>query len=133
MLLSPGDRPKVFGLTASPIQNAKNPIVSLNIPQTNIDAQVIGVLDHVDELAQHTPRPVEVIQEYPISLEQSSYPEPSSWSCINVFDRATLSAIAEYWPVIECRHHVASDNLGPYCASLYLFMEMRKAISTSQY
>ncbi|EEB89726.1 hypothetical protein MPER_12144, partial [Moniliophthora perniciosa FA553] len=129
MLLSPEDRPKVFGLTASPIQNAKNPLVSLNELQTNMDARVIGVLDHVDELAQHTPKPVEVIQEYSISLEQSSYPEPSLWSCINVFDRATLTAIAECWPDIERRYHVTLGNLGPYCASLYLFMEMKNIIS----
>ncbi|ESK86769.1 type iii restriction enzyme [Moniliophthora roreri MCA 2997] len=129
MLLPPGDRPKVFGLTASPIQNAKSPIVSLNELQTNMDARVIGVLDHVDELAQHTPKPAEVIQEYPISLEQFSYPEPSLWSCINVFDRATLTAIAECWPDIERRHYATLGNLGTYCASLYLFMEMKNAIS----
>ncbi|KAK7049438.1 Dicer-like protein 1 [Paramarasmius palmivorus] len=126
MLLSTEDRPKVFGLTASPIQNAKNPIVSLNELQTNMDARVVGVLDHVDELAEHTPKPVEVIQEYPTCLEFPGYPEPSLWTCLCAFDMRSICG--EYWADIERRYYVTLGNLGPFCASLYLFMEVKYAI-----
>lgn len=61
MLVPEDGRPKIFGLTASPIRNAKNPIDSLNELQTNMNARVIGVLDNVAELTKHTPKPIEVI------------------------------------------------------------------------
>ena len=54
------DRPKVFGMTASPIWNPKNAAESLSTLERNLDAKVIAVKEHVDELAGHSPRPEEV-------------------------------------------------------------------------
>ena len=58
--VAPSRRPKVFGMTASPIWDIKNPQLSLDTLEKNMDAKVIGVREHVDELAQNAPRPVEV-------------------------------------------------------------------------
>jgi endoribonuclease Dicer len=53
-------RPKIFGMTASPIWNTKNPLGSLADLEANMDAKVIGICEHVDELAEHSPKPSEV-------------------------------------------------------------------------
>lgn len=56
----PSSRPRVFGMTASPIWNPKNAAESLATLERNLDAKVIAVKEHVDELSGHAPRPEEV-------------------------------------------------------------------------
>jgi endoribonuclease Dicer len=56
----PSRRPKVFGMTASPIWNLKDAIGSLAALEANMDAKVVGVRAHADELAEHSPKPIEV-------------------------------------------------------------------------
>lgn len=53
-------RPKIFGMTASPIWNTKNPLGSLAELEANMDAKVIAIREHVNELAEHSPKPSEV-------------------------------------------------------------------------
>ena len=53
-------RPKIFGMTASPIWNPKDAAESLATLERNLDAKVIAVREHVDELADHSPKPQEV-------------------------------------------------------------------------
>jgi endoribonuclease Dicer len=48
-------------MTASPIYDSKKPAEALNTLERNLDAKVVSVRDHVDELAAHQPRPIEVI------------------------------------------------------------------------
>ena len=47
-------------MTASPIWNPKNAAESLATLERNLDAKVIAVKEHVDELSGHAPRPEEV-------------------------------------------------------------------------
>jgi endoribonuclease Dicer len=54
-------RPKVFGMTASPIWNPKDAQGSLMILEKNLDATVIAVREHISELLQNSPRPLEVL------------------------------------------------------------------------
>lgn len=56
----PEKRPKVFGMTASPIWNPRDAVESLATLERNLDAKVIAVREHVDELADHSPKPREV-------------------------------------------------------------------------
>lgn len=57
----PGDqRPKIFGMTASPIWNAKDAVNSLAVLEKNLNASVVAVRDHVEELSENSPRPKEV-------------------------------------------------------------------------
>lgn len=56
----PAERPKVFGMTASPIWNPKDAEGSLLTLEKNLDATVIAVREHVSELLESSPRPVEV-------------------------------------------------------------------------
>lgn len=55
-----GSRPKIFGMTASPIWNPKNAAESLATLERNLDAKVIAVKEHMDELSGHSPKPTEV-------------------------------------------------------------------------
>lgn len=54
-------RPKIFGMTASPIWNPKDAVMSLATLERNLDAKVIAVREHVDELMGHSPKPQEVL------------------------------------------------------------------------
>lgn len=56
----PAERPKVFGMTASPIWNPKDAEGSLLTLEKNLDATVIAVREHVSELLESSPRPAEV-------------------------------------------------------------------------
>jgi endoribonuclease Dicer len=59
--LNPLDRkPKIFGMTASPIWSVKNPLGSLSDLESNMDAKVIAVVEHVQELTEHSPKSKEV-------------------------------------------------------------------------
>lgn len=53
-------RPKIFGMTASPIWNPKDAVNSLAILEKNLNASVVAVRHHVEELSEHSPRPKEV-------------------------------------------------------------------------
>lgn len=53
-------RPKIFGMTASPIWNPKDPEGSLGTLEKNLDAIAISVKEHIAELRDNSPRPVEV-------------------------------------------------------------------------
>lgn len=53
-------RPKVFGMTASPIWNIRDPVGSLAVLEKNLDAKVTAVRDHIQELSKHAPKAEEV-------------------------------------------------------------------------
>lgn len=55
-------RPKIFGMTASPIWNPRDAAESLATLERNLDAKVIAVREHVGELLDHSPKPEEVSQ-----------------------------------------------------------------------
>jgi endoribonuclease Dicer len=55
-----GRRPKVFGMTASPIWNPKDAQGSILTLEQNLDANVIAVRVHTEELENHAPKPREV-------------------------------------------------------------------------
>lgn len=128
----PSQRPKIFGMTASPIWNLKDAVGSLAMLEANMDAKVVGVRAQVDELAEHSPKPVEIIKEYPHPPEECdypSYPSPSLWSCLCVFESALWSELEIPWQGIEMRYHATLSNIGPYPASLFLLVEMQQHLS----
>jgi|ERR1700722_2459914 len=58
---TPSDlRPKIFGMTASPISDPEDPAASLAMLESNLDAKVLAVQEHADELLTHSPKPAEV-------------------------------------------------------------------------
>ena len=53
-------RPKIFGMTASPIWNIDDAAESLRQLEQNLLAKVIAVREHMQELDGHAPKPREV-------------------------------------------------------------------------
>jgi len=61
--VEPPLRPKVFGMTASPVWNTRNPQISIAQLESNMDAKVIGIRENVSELEEKSPKPEEVSSE----------------------------------------------------------------------
>ena len=53
-------RPKIFGMTASPVWNTKNPLSSITTLEANVHAKVISVMENVEELLEYSPKANEV-------------------------------------------------------------------------
>jgi endoribonuclease Dicer len=143
--VAPESRPKVFGMTASPIWNTKDTAGSLYMLEKNLDSKVVGVRQHVGELAEHAPKPTEVgtiwlsvntnssnvisskvVKEYPVPPELYDYPSPTLQECFNLFDIWTEFDIP--WMKIQSRYFATLENLGPYCAELYLYNNMKHRV-----
>ncbi len=62
--IAASDRPKIFGMTASPILNPRDAIRSMEELEGNLDAKIVGIHTHVSELTEHSPKPSEVVSIY---------------------------------------------------------------------
>lgn len=122
-------RPKIFGMTASPYWNEKNPALSLSTLETNLQSKIVGVHEHVEELQANFSRLDEIIQQYPYPPQTyEEYPEPTLYNTLKVFyvnSPDLFDRLAVPWSKIEMRYYMTLSNLGPYCASLYLYSEMQ--------
>ena len=54
------DKPRVFGMTASPTWKSNDPMRAIQTLQSNLHAKVMSVREHADELEQHSSKPNEV-------------------------------------------------------------------------
>ncbi|KAK0458512.1 P-loop containing nucleoside triphosphate hydrolase protein [Desarmillaria tabescens] len=124
------DRPKIFGMTASPILNPRDAIRSMEELEANLDATIVGIQTHVSELMENSPKPSETIQIYPPPPLRPSCPISTLWASLTVFDIMQYSDIEVPWAEIERRYRVTLHNLGPFSASLYLHAEMWHQIRT---
>ncbi|KAG7453028.1 P-loop containing nucleoside triphosphate hydrolase protein [Guyanagaster necrorhizus] len=124
------DRPKIFGMTASPILNPRDAIRSMEALEANLDAKIVGIHIHVSELVENSPKPSETIQKYPPPPLRPSCAISTLWASLTVFDIVQYSDIEIPWAEIERRYHVTLHNLGPFSASLYLHAEMWHQIRT---
>ncbi|PFH53595.1 hypothetical protein AMATHDRAFT_73403 [Amanita thiersii Skay4041] len=123
--VAPSKRPKIFGMTASPIWDPRNAEQSLRVLEANMDSKVISVIDNVEELQEHSPKPVEIIKTYaPPPEDYPDYPLPWLHSYIKVFESSLRDLPDFHWQNIEGRYYVTWHNLGPYCASFFLFTEL---------
>jgi len=88
--LKPSDkRPKIFGMTASPIWNVKNPLGSLSDLESNMDAKVIAVVEHVEELNKNSPKAKEVSDIFPGYLV-SFVSGPLTYELLEVYQRISI-------------------------------------------
>ncbi|KAI0831673.1 hypothetical protein BC628DRAFT_1311344 [Trametes gibbosa] len=123
-----GTRPKIFGMTASPIWNPKNAADSLATLERNLDAKVIAVKEHADELSGHSPKPTEIIQLYP--TPPATYPEYPSKSLRRRLDLEHLPPeIGIPVDKILTRYEVTFHSLGPFGAELFLYMEVKQRVA----
>ncbi|RPD59261.1 hypothetical protein L226DRAFT_510467 [Lentinus tigrinus ALCF2SS1-7] len=124
----PTSRPKIFGMTASPIWNPKNAAESLAILERNLDAKVIAVKEHVDELTGHAPRPEEYIQVYP--APPTSYPNYPTRSLRQRLDLENFPPdIGIPVDKIMTRYEVTFYSLGPFGAEYFLYTEIKQRVT----
>ncbi|KAJ9109197.1 hypothetical protein QFC21_000526 [Naganishia friedmannii] len=125
--MKPGKpRPKVLGLTASPIWSPNNPQKSLHELQMTLASTVVAVKANQDELEKHAPRPKEHIVFYRPDLIPKT---------TELF--AALEALPHDWVVrdllwskIRTRAQVAMVDLGPLGMDLYLVKQLQEPIKT---
>ncbi|THH31544.1 hypothetical protein EUX98_g2658 [Antrodiella citrinella] len=80
-------RPKIFGMTASPIWNPRDAVESLLTLERNLDAKVIAVREHVDELQDHSPKPAEIVHTYPTPPDNYPLYAPTTlWDRLDLGD-----------------------------------------------
>ncbi|KAJ6500580.1 hypothetical protein C8R45DRAFT_1122609 [Mycena sanguinolenta] len=118
----------LFGMTASPVWNIQDAAGSLAVLERNLDSKVVTVHNHADELAAYASKTSEIIKQYSSPPEEYDFPSPTVFACISVFKR-TFCSLNIGWDDIERRYTTTFFNLGPYCASLYLYLEIRHFIS----
>ncbi|KAJ7184338.1 hypothetical protein C8R46DRAFT_1158684 [Mycena filopes] len=122
-------RPKIFGMTASPIYNIRDTTGALATLEANLDSKVVAVRNHIDELSAHVAKVSERIYQYPSPPEEyHDFPSPTLWMCLSVFE-TTLRSLNVGWDDIERRRATTLSNLGPYCASLYLYFEVNHRLA----
>ncbi|KAL4260943.1 helicase family protein [Pleurotus pulmonarius] len=116
-------RPKIFGMTASPIWDTKDATGSLATLERNLDAIVIGVKEHLTELEHNVPKPNEVIEVFrPAS--NTHFDTHDLYNTLNVFSDLLSSQETIEWVKVKTRYQSALSNLGHYCAEVFLFNEM---------
>ncbi|KIK99753.1 hypothetical protein PAXRUDRAFT_822437 [Paxillus rubicundulus Ve08.2h10] len=122
----PAERPKVFGMTASPIWNPKDAEGSLLTLEKNLDATVIAVREHVSELLENSPRPVETIREYYPPPDNYLYLNPNLWETLSLFQSGDVDIP---WDKLQMKYHVTRNSLGPYSADLFIYHEVRTRVN----
>ncbi|KAI6164182.1 hypothetical protein EDD17DRAFT_1562649 [Pisolithus thermaeus] len=128
--VDPVERPKIFGMTASPIWNPKDAEGSLQTLERNLDATVIAVREHVSELLENSPRPVELIKEYYPPPDHYLYLNPNLWDTLSYFRSDNVDIP---WDKLLMKYHVTRNSLGPYCADLFIYHDLRPRISQILY
>ncbi|KAJ7118771.1 hypothetical protein C8R44DRAFT_841231 [Mycena epipterygia] len=124
----PASRPKIFGMTASPVWKVNDATGSLAALEANMDSKVVAVRNHIDELATHAPKALEVIKQYPSSPTEYDFPSPTLRMSLSFFE-ATFNHLDIGWNDIERRYEITLLNLGPYCASMYIHLEINYRMS----
>ncbi|KAF9484901.1 hypothetical protein BDN70DRAFT_871881 [Pholiota conissans] len=126
----PSMRPKIFGMTASPIWNVNKPLESIATLEANMDAKIITVVENRDELLGNSPRATELIVNYPPHLKSYNYPSPTIYDCFRVIPQEVWNELDIPWQKLEVRYHATLWNVGPYCASLFLYLEIQHYLET---
>lgn len=121
-------RPKIFGLTASPIWNFKRPEEALATLEKNMDATLIAVIEHARELETHAPRPSQLIKVYHPAPAEYPVPFTPIWSWLQHFDGVDMSEGDFNWEKLRTRYHVTCEGLGVFGASLYLYLEVQPRV-----
>ncbi|CAE6427526.1 unnamed protein product [Rhizoctonia solani] len=126
-----GERPRIFGMTASPIFNTRNPVQSLTQLQETMDAKVLAVRDNVLELALNAPKPQEFLMEYPSSdSDYPDYPMPNMWTIFAGFESLLFPEPDDAKELTSRFNHVLAE-LGPLAADYFVLLFIRRAIDKS--
>ncbi|KAF8610458.1 hypothetical protein BDV93DRAFT_430981 [Ceratobasidium sp. AG-I] len=127
----PEERPRIFGMTASPIFNIRNPVMSLANLEEKMDAKVLAVRDNVIELALNAPRPNEFLAKYtPPQFEYPDYPTPHLWTLIDQY-QSLLFANPDDVEDLHGRYNHVREELGPLCSDYFVLLFIQRALTKS--
>lgn len=118
-------RPKVLGLTASPIWTPDNPDKSLHELQMILASTIIAVKINMAELAQHAPRPKEHVAFYKADIVVQN---TELWTALNDLKRDDWELPKLQWSKIKTRARVALTGLGPLGMDLYLLKQLQEPV-----
>ncbi|KAG8856530.1 Dicer-like protein 1 [Serendipita sp. 411] len=136
-------RPKILGLTASPIFNPKNPVKALQEIEKLTDCKVFVVRQYADELAKHTFRATARIIDYPRTPSHfPSYVSPNLWEELEqkgVFPHCKVladhmpfnqNASGDWYSTLKSRYDSTVRALGPFAGDLFLFVHITSSLQS---
>ncbi|CAE6495216.1 unnamed protein product, partial [Rhizoctonia solani] len=122
------ERPRIFGMTASPIFNIRNPVQSLERLQENMDSKVLAVRDSTFELALNAPKPAEFMMEPPPPASvYSDYPTPNMWTIFSEFEYLIFPEPGDIKDLSGRFEHVLNE-LGPLAADYFVLLHIHQTI-----
>lgn len=134
-------RPKILGLTASPIFNLKNPQKALTDIERLTACRVVIVKQNVAQLAAHTYQARDRIVDYAATLSVfPTYPRPSLWQDLHAKDilpndllfppkrRSGELPQNEWYTSFQGRYASTLLSLGPFAADVFVFVHMTSSL-----
>ncbi|KAH7107313.1 P-loop containing nucleoside triphosphate hydrolase protein [Auriculariales sp. MPI-PUGE-AT-0066] len=115
--LSVGSRPKIFGMTASPVWSPKKPAEDIRQLEERMLATVVAVKEHLNELSLHSHRPRELAYIYP-PFPRTHDDIPRIWDSIDAHRNSFPKA---EWKRLESKYYAALEAAGVYAAELLAF------------
>ncbi|KAF7294704.1 hypothetical protein MIND_01007600 [Mycena indigotica] len=123
--LSDSVRPKIFGMTASPIWNIRDVLGSMAVLERSLDAAIVTVSRHLKEMHVYTPKAVEEVKLYKVQVDANL-----TWTLMDYLDVfvTLFDQLSIDWDSVRRRHHSTRNNLGLHCASLCVYLEVTCAL-----
>lgn len=118
-------RPRVLGLTASPIWTPDHPDKSLHDLQMTLASTIIAVKTNIAELEHHAPRPKEHVSFYKPNLIVEN---TELWTELNGLQRDDWALGKLLWSKIKTRASIALEGLGPLGMDLYLVKQLQEPV-----
>ena len=138
-LASGSPKPKILGLTASPIFNVKQPVTALQQIQKLTDCTVYVVKEHAKDLAKFSFQAEDRIVDYhPTPNIFPRYETPTLWKELHVKnllpndilwpnrDRDALES--QSYRALKNRYNSTLNELGPFAADLFTLVHMTSVL-----
>ncbi|CAG8745121.1 1246_t:CDS:2, partial [Acaulospora colombiana] len=137
------ERPKILGLTASPIFNVKNPIDALQKIERLTDSKVFVVKQNSEDLVRFTFQAKDIIIDYPRTPSVFPlYAKPSLWQELHdkrllpndlLFPHKPLnfdSIDTRWYRELKARYESSLSALGPFAADVFLLVHMTSDLNS---
>ncbi|KAL5528914.1 hypothetical protein ACEPAG_4888 [Sanghuangporus baumii] len=122
------EKPKVFGMTASPVWNSKKPEASIRDLQKNMSAKVVAVREHAESLGQHVNRPIEIIATFSSAAGDRyvTYYKPTLWERLQSDDLVAMKQLNV--ESFRRRQEYTLESTGPAGADYFVLMHAKKVV-----
>jgi endoribonuclease Dicer len=137
-------RPKILGLTASPIFNAKQPVTALKEIEKLTDCTVYVVKQNISQLLQFSFQAEDRIVDYrPTPTVFPLYEAPSLWAELHTrkllpndllfptkrpWGAEVVSPESQWYRTLSTRYHSTISALGPFAADVFVLVHIATAV-----